>query len=74
MLETEFIKPSGLTIYQSFETEALNEALKFRLGDGALGEIDEVGSDAPLREEANGLSRIRAFLQPKYLNFHLAGS
>ena len=70
MSQPELVVPFGFAVDEGLEPEALNEALQLTGGDWALLEVDEVRANAAFREEPNRLSRVRAFLHTKDLNFH----
>ena len=70
MFQPQFVIPFGLPIHQRLDPESLDEALKLALGQRPLVEIHEVRLYAAFGEEPKGLSRLRAFLHTKDLNFH----
>lgn len=71
MTQSELFVPRPTPVDQRVETEALNEPLELTVGHRAFVEIHEVRANAPLGKETQRFSRLRAFLDAEYLDFHL---
>ena len=72
MMQTQLEEAFRRSVDQRFDPKPLHEAIQFPDGKRALGEIDEMCSNATLREETKGLTRIGALLDSEYLHFHVA--
>jgi hypothetical protein len=68
--QAKLIKPFRIPVDERLQPESLNEALQLALRDLALGKIDEVRPNPPLRKEAQCLPGFGAFLQSEDLDFH----
>jgi hypothetical protein len=68
--QSEFLNAIRIAVEECFDSEFLNEPLKFARGDLALEQIDKVRSNSAFGKEANRFSRIGALLHTENLHFH----